>query len=287
MLIFKSPAKLNLYLKVLCRREDGYHQIDTLFERIDLADHIFIELGTNEIVITCDDPNVPTDENSLLHNTVREFNKWSGQDLKVRIHVKKRIPVAAGLGGGSSNAATVLKGLNDLSEKPLKKEELIAIGRNLGSDIPFFINNYRFGVGRERGDKVEKVTTDMELWHILIKPPFPVATKDIYDSLSAFSLTKDIGIDKMVNAFLKGDNSRNLADNLCNDLQPIVLRKFPVLNEVISEIKKAGAMGVLLSGSGSTVFGIFDKDCVEEAKNKLSLIFPAEKDWEIYTAKTC
>ena len=283
---FNAFAKINLFLKVLSSREDGYHQISTLFERINLSDSISIEINKKSTIITCDNPKVPTGEGSLLMETVKAFNRATEKETGFDISVGKKIPIAAGLGGGSSDAAAILNGMNEITGKPLSRKRLLEIGKDLGADIPFFISNCRFGFGTERGDIIQEAETGVELQHILIKASFDVSTKDVYDEVSAFNLTKDRGVDRMFNAFLKENDVTSLTENLCNDLQAIVLRKFPVLDNVFLELKKAGAKGVLLSGSGPTIFGIFDKEEIGNAENKLRERFPAEKNWEVYKAKT-
>jgi len=286
MLNINAPAKLNLYLKVLSKRSDGYHEIKTLFERIDLCDTITVKLTDKNHVIRCNDPRVPTDKQGLIGRTVARFVEAAGYGSYFDINISKKIPVAAGLGGGSSDAAAVLKGLNEITEKPLKKEKLIEIGRELGADLPFFINDYSFAYGKGRGDEIERGETSIEIAHILVNPPFEIHTGDIYSKVSAFSLTNTKGIDKMFNAFLKENDINAIAENICNDLQPIVLQEFSLLQKVFVELKKAGAKGTLLSGSGPAIFGIFDKDVIKKAKKYLKTVFPLKEQWEVYDVYT-
>jgi 4-diphosphocytidyl-2-C-methyl-D-erythritol kinase len=286
-MVFTAPAKINLYLKVIQQRDDGYHEIETLFERISLFDRISIETDQDHTTITCDEPRVPTGEGSLLSRAVEVFRKRLKRDLNFRIVLEKNIPVAAGLGGGSSDTAALLKGLNRISGFPLGKQELLDISRDLGADIPFFIDDCRFAFGKGRGDIIQKVDTSLDIWHVLVTPPFEVSTRDVYGKAPAFNLTSDRGVDRMFTAFLSGNNVNALANNLCNDLQAIVLRDFPVLEEVFLKLRKAGAKGVLLSGSGPTVFGIFDHKRVMNAADSLRLTFPKRGNWRVYVARTC
>ncbi|MFC1570174.1 4-(cytidine 5'-diphospho)-2-C-methyl-D-erythritol kinase [Candidatus Omnitrophota bacterium] len=285
---FTAPAKVNLYLKVLKKREDGFHQIETLFERISIKDRLFVEKTTGESVIECDDPEVPTSSDSLLAKTIGIFREKTGLDASFRVKLEKNIPIGAGLGGGSSDAASLLTGINELSGAPLAVEELLEAARTLGSDVPFFVKNCPFAVGTERGDVVKKVESEAKLWHVIVNPPFEVATGSVYGKLSDFGLTKEGPADRMFSAFLSEHNINRIAENLHNDLQQIVLRDFPALNDVFSELENIGAKGVLLSGSGPTVFGIFtDRDEADGAALKLRKAFPEEEAWRVYTAHTC
>lgn len=285
-MILTAPAKINLYLGVTGKRSDGYHEIETVFERISLADKILVEPVKEPTLITSTDPSVPTDSNSLLGRAVSEFKKAAKSELNFKIGLEKNIPIGAGLGGGSSDAATLLKGLNEVAGFPLEKDDLLSIGKSLGADIPFFINEYHFAIGRGRGDEIEKIETPLQLSHILINPPFEVSTKEAYGKVGAFNLTNNRGVDRILSAFFDKKDSGTIANNLRNDLQQVVLRDFPDLNNVFSELKKSGAQGVLLSGSGPTVFGIFEEEKIENASKNLNEVFPREKGWRVLAART-
>ncbi len=285
-MILTAPAKINLCLKVICRREDGYHDIETIFERVSIFDTISIEPTGKSTCITCDDPAVPTDGQSLMGRAVSVFKARSVLQEHFSIDVKKNIPVSAGLGGGSSDVAAILSGLNRISGAALSQDELIAVGRGLGADIPFFLSGASFACGSGRGDIIHPIRSEAKLWHVMVKPPFGVATKDVYRKLSAFNLTKEGSVDRMFTAFLSKNDVNGIAENLCNDLQIIVLRDFPVLEQVFSALGKAGAKGVLLSGSGSTVFGLFDQERAEKTAEKLRSAFKPEKGWKVFAAST-
>ena len=286
-MVLTAPAKVNLYLSVIRRMDDGYHEIETLFERISIIDRISVEPAAENTSITCDDPRVPTGADSLLGRTVSMFNDACGKSSHFRIHLEKNIPIGAGLGGGSSDAASLLKGLNGLAEFPLGPEELLRISRSLGSDVPFFLEDCSFAHGSGRGDVINKIETPLNLWHVLVNPAFEVSSKEVYGKVSAFGLTKDRGVDRMMTAFLGGNKADDLSENLRNDLQAIVLQDFPVLEQVFCEMKNAGAQGVLLSGSGPTVFGIFAEDMATKAAEKIRRAFSEKKDWKVSLARTC
>ncbi|MDP8259356.1 MAG: 4-(cytidine 5'-diphospho)-2-C-methyl-D-erythritol kinase [Candidatus Aadella gelida] len=287
MITINASAKLNLCLKVISKRTDGYHNIETLFERIDLSDTITVGFGDEVDKVQCDNPEIPLGGDRLVGRCIKKFRERAGCKAPFDISIVKRIPVSAGLGGGSSDAAAVLKGLNELTGQLLQTEELIEIGRELGADIPFFITGHSFAFGTGRGDEIEKAEAHMEIAHILINPPFGTCTEDIYRGVSAFSLTNTKGIDKMFNVFLKENDINAIAENIYNDLQPIALQENPSLQKAFDEIKASGAKGVLLSGSGPTVFGIFDKKTVKSAKKRLETIFPQEQGWGVYETYTC
>ena len=285
-MVFTAPAKINLYLEVIGKMDDGYHEIDTLFERISILDRIEIEPSRDgRTVIRCGDSRVPTGEDSLLDRTIKFFREASGKTEDFNVSLEKNIPVSAGMGGGSSDAATLLKGLNEMTGFPLEEDELLGIGRRLGADVPFFLAGCSFARGTGRGDIVKELGKRQDLWHVVVNPPFEVATKDIYNKTSAFTLTKDRGVDKMISAFLSGNNIKGIAENLRNDLQGIVLREFPSLEQVFSELRGTGAEGVLLSGSGPTVFGIFTREQAEKAAETVQRVFSGE-GWRVYVAQT-
>ncbi|KJJ84165.1 4-diphosphocytidyl-2-C-methyl-D-erythritol kinase [Candidatus Omnitrophus magneticus] len=284
---FVSPAKVNLYLEVLGKREDNFHEIETLFEKISIFDYIDVEGAKNKTVIICDNPSIPTDENSLLWRTIQSFNAFLGQDLKFSIKLEKNIPIAAGLGGGSSNAAILLKALNQLYGNILSKEQLLTIAGTLGSDVAFFIGESSFAYGRGRGEIIEEIKSDLKLYHIIVNPPFPVFTKDIYNKvIIPLTLTSGSAIDKMFSVFLKNNDILGVAKNCYNRLQDVTVREHPVLNNALEELLKTGAVKTLLSGSGPSIFGIYEEKKVFSASEKLKKIFPVGKGWKIFVAET-
>lgn len=281
-----APAKLNLYLKVLGSREDGYHNIGTLFERISIFDRIRLEISDFPTKIEALGADIPTGTDSLLGRTIAEFNLASDNTSNFSVKIEKNIPVAAGMGGGSSDVASLLMGLNKITGNPLNSEQLEQIAGRLGADIPFFLKNISFGIGTKRGDVVKKVSTDLKLGHVIVNPPLQVETKSVYDRVSGFNLTKEDAWATMLTLFLEKRDITSLADYLRNDLQQIVLREFPVVGDAISFLLSLGARRALMTGSGPTVFGIFEVDCLAEAVKKAKEHFPEQKGWRVYSAKT-
>jgi 4-diphosphocytidyl-2-C-methyl-D-erythritol kinase len=281
-----APAKLNLYLGITGRREDGYHEIETLFEKISISDRIKIDISAEGDKLTSSEARVPLGEDSLLGKTISAFRDASGEGACFRVDLEKNIPLSAGLGGGSSDAAALLKGLNALTGHPLDKDALMRIAALLGADVPFFIEEAPFALGRGRGDIIETVETGLDLSHVVINPPLSTSTKEIYGKVTALNLTKHDAWDRMLTSFLIERDIESIARNLRNDLQQIVLQEFPVLDRMLSALRSEGAKASLMSGSGPTVFGIFDRDRASEAAAALKKDFPVSNGWRIYTAYT-
>ncbi|MEP2774709.1 MAG: 4-(cytidine 5'-diphospho)-2-C-methyl-D-erythritol kinase [Luteolibacter sp.] len=243
-----SPAKLNLSLRILGKRADGFHEIDTLMVQLHgLADDITIT-PAEEFSFTCSDPSLPTDDSNLVVKAAQALSKKSGKPIPFHIHLEKNIPHGAGLGGGSSNAATTLLLLNDLLGSPQTVEELHAIAAELGSDIPFFLYD---GTARctGRGEIIKAAPAPPNLPVILFKPPFAVPTPDAYrNCLEAESLP---GISYEPQAI--GELT------LFNDLEKPVFAKHRYLAELKLWLSKnRSTRAVLMSGSGSTIFAILD-----------------------------
>ena len=256
-LVLRSPAKLNLYLDVLRKRPDGYHDIETVFEKISLFDIISIRKRDKGIKITTNAPNLPVGRKNLAYRAAELLLVKAGFKGGVSIDIKKNIPIAAGLGGGSSNAAVVLLGVNRLLGLGLKKAELIRMGRSLGADVPFFLYNCRFALGTSKGDNISPlyINKDINIWHMVISFDFGVATKTVYDALN-LRLTQHLYDVKILSLFLLENDLENLGHSLYNKLEEVVLNKYDEVRAAKELLLKEGAYGALLSGSGPSVFGI-------------------------------
>lgn len=251
MLAIKSPAKINLFLKVLNRRGDGYHDIVSVMCRVGLFDTITFLFDVPTITIECSDPRVPEDASNLAYKAADRFMKACGISDGVRIAIDKIIPVAAGLGGGSSNAASVLMGLNQYYDNPLPQESLVSIAREIGADVPFFV--FRSPAKATGiGDELIPLNSLPPFWVVLIYPGFEVSTAWVYKNLK---LTKsEINFISCISVQTFFD----LKTLLHNDLEQVTLQKFPELKTIKRTLIKYGAEGTLMSGSGPTIFGIFD-----------------------------
>ena len=254
MTTFQSPAKVNLILKVLRRREDGYHDIASLMQKVSLADEMEFAPLRDGIELACPGSDLPTDEGNLVVRAARALFAEAGFAGGARITLRKRIPTAAGLGGGSSNAATTLTALNDLFQLGFDRERLMRIGARLGADVPFFIYGstaWAFGIG----DLLEPAVIPPGMWLVLVNPGFEVPTKWVYQSLN-LPLTKT-PLKYSIPTF---SGVRDLAASLANDLEKVTVARYPVLEELKGFLLRQGAIGSLMSGSGPTVFGLFEKE---------------------------
>jgi len=265
-LTVQSPAKLNLVLDVVAKRPDGFHELRTIFERISLSDQITLRRkNNNKITITCNHPQVPTGPSNLVYKAAKllanDFSITEGLD----INIIKNIPVAAGLAGGSSNAAAVLAGLNRLWRLGLRPQELAEYAARLGSDITFFLYNTSFALGTGRGELIQPLALKTKLWHVLVTPRVKMLTQDIFTRLKLNLTNKKDNVNILLPFLRKGDMLR-LAGALSNDLEPAILSLRPDFIYIKKKLLDAGAIGVCFSGSGPSVFAL-----AESQKHALSI----------------
>lgn len=270
-LLLSSPAKLNLYLDVLGRRPDGYHELLTLFERISLYDTICLtEIQTDEIVLSCDSRQIPCDAANIAWRAADLIRRSFGIKRGVKIEIQKRIPVGGGLGGGSGNAACVLLGLNRLFGMRLERAVLIDLANRLGSDVAFFVSGRRFALGRGRGGKLTGVSipADIRLWHVLFVPPSNIFTKDVYalfdrgykkaktgqNSTKTLTLTKNNQNVNILLSYLRTGDFCSLNKKIYNRLSEIVVNSYSFVSELRGDLSKLGFKWVHMSGSGPTLF---------------------------------
>ncbi len=260
-----APAKLNLYLDVLGQRSDGYHELETLFERIDLADEITLTPQVDGVTVTCDDPTLDCGVGNLATKAAELLRRTCGVSQGVAIHLAKWIPIASGLGGGSSDAATVLLGLSRLWSLALPVESLRELACQLGSDVPFFLEETAFAVGRGRGDACEPLAGPLPvLWHVLVVANAQLSTKEIYEGVvknhqahpPTTPLTASPASLTMCLHALRNGSLGELAKGLSNALEPEAIRRCPVIKDVQTCLRTSGCLGVMVSGSGPAVFGL-------------------------------
>jgi 4-diphosphocytidyl-2-C-methyl-D-erythritol kinase len=291
-----APAKINVYLRITGRRADGYHLIESLMIPISLCDELYIGVerrqaagnrrqqlsvpniphptfntraeaadGEPRIVLTCDDPAVPEDETNLAYKAAALLMKEAGAQARVSIRLQKRIPAGAGLGGGSSDAAAVLKGLNTLLQLGLTEARLCDIGARLGADVPFFIPCRPAHVAGI-GEILTPVPPLAHRWIVLVAPPFGVSTPWAYRRFEELPPSPSLAA-----AFAEVNRGQWPAQELfINDLERAVLPAYPQITVIKSTLLTHGAEGALMSGSGSSVFGIFhERRFAENARNNL------------------
>lgn len=272
-----SPAKVNLHLRVLRKREDGYHDIITLMQRISLYDEMIFSPIERGIIISCPDSALPDNEENIVYRAAQTLLPDTSHSGGIHITIKKKIPVAAGLGGGSSNAATTLITLNELLELHYKTETLMKMGSTLGADVPFFIfgkTAWATGIG----DKLKPAENIPPLWFVLINPSFEISTKMVYEKLN-FRLTKRA---------LKYRSSslctaEDVVKGLYNDLEKVTVHHYPSLQHLKDLLLKEGAHGALMSGSGPTVFGIFTEE-EQASKAEGALRKSGAGAWSVFKA---
>ncbi len=252
-LVLESFAKVNLTLEVLGRRADGYHAIRSILIPVSLHDTVSFAPGGRKLVFR-GGQGTPKDESNLAVRAVRALEEQTGARHGVDIRIVKRIPVAAGLGGGSSNAATVLRGLNELWELGLSPAELERLGLRVGSDVPFFLRGATCLAGG-RGEELQALPRGGSLELVLVCPMLRVTSKWAYDQVPG-ELTRSGGSTSMVKVALASGRVELLAANLSNDLEAGVVREHRIVAEAKQRLKAAGALGAVMSGSGPTVFGI-------------------------------
>jgi 4-diphosphocytidyl-2-C-methyl-D-erythritol kinase len=254
---FKTPAKVNLGLNILGKREDGFHELETLFQMVSWCDEIKLECLSEGLELICNQPDIPTDDGNLVIKAARLLQAHFPDRCKgARIHLTKNIPHGAGLGGGSGNAAGVLLGLNFLWDLKLKRKDLILLASELGSDVPFFLSS-PCAIGRNRGEILEPVKSSIKFYVLMIYPGFPLSTAWVYGNLK-LKLTKQQNNISILKNFLLQSEFAQLGASWKNDLETIVFQEYPEIFDIKKEMLTSGAKGALLSGSGSTVFGIFD-----------------------------
>jgi 4-diphosphocytidyl-2-C-methyl-D-erythritol kinase len=250
-----SYAKINWTLDIIFKREDGYHELRTIYQTVSLRDQLRITETISAIEIICDDSRVPCDETNLAFKAALLLREVTGTSKGARIEIEKRIPVAAGLGGGSSNAAATLLGLVKLWHVEIEDRELIRIAASLGSDVPFFlIGGTALGVGR--GEEVYPIEQARCDGLLLVNPGFAVSTRDAYEKLSRLTTSEAANIIPFTLLAAKGIRELPLVAR--NDLETPVLAAYPEIAEVKRRLLSLGARHALMSGSGATVFGVFD-----------------------------
>ncbi len=251
--VFRSPAKVNLFLAVHEKRADGYHELTSLMACVGLYDEIELTFEGDGIRATCSDPSLPTDERNIaVKAAIRYFEEIGLTNIGLYIHIDKRIPIGAGLGGGSSNAATVLKGLDRAMDHLLGADRLSAIAETLGSDVPFFIRQTP-ALAQGRGERLTPYPHLSPYPLVLVNPGFQVSTAWVYGQLK-MGLTKCA--QKLKNFPFKNQPYDPLC-MLCNDLETVTETAYPDISAIKDLLCSQGAIGALMSGSGPTVFGIF------------------------------
>ncbi|MBS5787844.1 MAG: 4-(cytidine 5'-diphospho)-2-C-methyl-D-erythritol kinase [Clostridioides difficile] len=256
----KSRAKINLSIDVVGKREDGYSLVEMIMQSIDLHDIIKIkELDNNKIIIKSNSSNMPLDKRNIAYKAAVLIKKEFNINKGLEIYIEKHIPIAAGLAGGSSNAAAILVGLNKLWDLNLTEEELQNLGLRLGSDVPFCISG-RPALAQNIGEKLTYIKGLPDETNIVVcKPNLFVSTKEVYQNLN-MAIVDTRPNTKLLLQKLEEEDIETVSKNMVNVLESVTSKKYKVINEIESIIMDFNALGTLMSGSGPTVFGIFKSE---------------------------
>lgn len=256
VVFLRAPAKVNLSLHVLGRREDGYHDLVTRMQKIALYDNIEMSL-TKEVGISCScsDTSLPVDRRNLAVRAVETYLKHSKRlkNVGVRLVIEKNIPIAAGLGGGSSDAGTVLRGLNELCRDEFTEQQLIEMATPIGADVPFFASKMDSVQAEGIGEILYPVESTSEFVFVVVNPGFAVSTKEIFENLSLTSKSQK----SILTRPLRERQMHLPVADMHNDLEEVTCRMYPQLQDLIEKLKSLGAVVAMMSGSGPTVFGLF------------------------------
>ncbi|RLL41688.1 4-(cytidine 5'-diphospho)-2-C-methyl-D-erythritol kinase [Oceanobacillus piezotolerans] len=254
----KAPAKINLSLDVLSKREDGLHNVEMIMTTIDLSDRIELSsIGQDTIKISLESRYVPNDERNLAYRAAALFKRTYGINKGVHIKIEKNIPVSAGLGGGSADAAAVLRGLNRLWGMDIPLQELAALGSKLGADISFCVYG-NTAIARGFGEKIETLTSPPPCWVVLAKPDIGVSTRTIFERVSLDTIYHP-NTNEVIKALYEKDLYK-LCANMGNSLEAITGSLHPEVIQIKQAMKSIGATGVMMSGSGPTVFGLVEHE---------------------------
>jgi len=251
-----SYSKINLTLHVLGKRQDGYHDLETIMQSVNLADRIFIKKEKEGIKIKCSHPLVPVDSQSLTYRTAEKILNRYKITKGVKIEIDKKIPLASGMAGGSANSASILVGINKLFALNLNNKDLRRIGEELGMDVPFCIQNGT-ALAYHKGEKVTPLPlVEPPLWLIIINPGFEIPTRWAYNNLDLDQIKKEKNNTGAMLKALKKRELQGIAKNLFNSFERLIIKKYPEIGKIKDRLIEEGILGALMSGSGPTVFGI-------------------------------
>lgn len=254
-LVISAPAKLNLFLQVTGKRDDGYHLIESIMQTVDLCDKIFIETSCEQgISLTCSDKGIPNDERNIAMKVARKIVELGKVQCGIKIHIEKNIPSGAGMGGGSSDGAAVLVGLNKILNLGFSYSELVDIGTEVGADIPFLIRGGT-SIVTGIGEAIQDISPIGDCYFVIVKPEISIETRKAYEAIDRFNVpNKDIG---EISLHIRNNDIYSIAKCLYNEFEIVAPME---VEEIKSLLIKTGAVNSLMTGSGSAVFGIYS-DC--------------------------
>ncbi len=279
-MLVRAYAKVNISLDVVGKREDGYHLLKMIMQNIDLFDEITINSIDSGIKLGCNKAFIPLDNRNLAYKAAELFINEYNVKKGAAIYIKKNIPVCAGLAGGSTDAAAVLRGLRDIYKPEISDKDLMALALEIGADVPYCILG-QTALCEGIGEIITKLNPFTNKIMVLVKPPFGVSTKEVYSKLDINKIAKHPKTMEIIKAMEEND-LKFIGSNLKNVLENVTVRKYRIISEIKKQMINAGALGALMSGSGPTVFALFDnmlyaQNCYDLMKKKFK---------EVYITKT-
>lgn len=255
----EAMAKINLGLDVLRRREDGYHEVKMVMQTVGICDRLeFEKLAEDCIRISTDKAEIPCDEHNLIYKAIKHMKDTYGITGGVAVKLEKNIPIAAGMAGGSADAAAAIHGVNQFFGLGLSLEEKQKLGVKIGADVPYCLMG-----GTALSEGIGEVLTALpevpKAYLVIAKPDINVSTKFVYENLHANSLTEHPDVDGMVESIRQGD-LKGITKRMANVLETVTVKHYPIIEEMKEFLRRQGAMNALMSGSGPTVFGVFEKE---------------------------
>lgn len=264
----KAFAKINLGLDVVGRLENGYHQVRMIMQTVGIYDELTLERTASGIIVTTDCGELPTDENNLVYKAAKLMKEHYGISQGLRIHLKKKIPIAAGMAGGSTDAAAAMKGINRLFDLGCTLEELVELGVAIGADVPYCVMGGT-ALAEGIGEKLTALVPAPDCYVLVAKPDINVSTKYVYEHLDAAGIKKHPDIDGMA-AAIEAGSLQGILDRMENVLESVTVKAYPVIRTLKNRLKELGAVNSLMSGSGPTVFGIFiEKETAQRAYDQI------------------
>ncbi len=253
--LIKAYAKINLGLDVVRRLENGYHEVRMIMQTVGIHDELMLKRTEKGITVTTDSGELPTDENNLIYKAAKLMLETYHISSGLHIHLKKNIPVAAGMAGGSTDAAATFKGINRLFDLDCTLEELMKLGVQIGADVPYCVMGGT-ALAEGIGEKLTSLNPAPDCYLLVAKPDIQVSTKYVYEHLDAEGIKKHPDIDGMVEAIWE-ESLQGILDRMGNVLESVTVEKYPIIQKIKDRMRELGALNSLMSGSGPTVFGIF------------------------------
>lgn len=253
--LIKAYAKINLGLDVVRRLENGYHEVRMIMQTVGIHDELMLKRTEEGITVTTDSGELPTDENNLIYKAAKLMLETYHISSGLHIHLKKNIPVAAGMAGGSTDAAATFKGINRLFDLDCTLEELMKLGVQIGADVPYCVMGGT-ALAEGIGEKLTSLNPAPDCYLLVAKPDIQVSTKYVYEHLDAEGIKKHPDIDGMVEAIWE-ESLQGILDRMGNVLESVTVEKYPIIQKIKDRMRELGALNSLMSGSGPTVFGIF------------------------------